>query len=111
MSAYLCPLDKNDTAAGVANQIVAKLNQYPSIPRNNMKTFRYIKEIMEDLENDELRTLDYWVVTRDVVTFIGALYEDEIQDGSFYMFEGLINGLFERTENTNDVRATMARHM
>ena len=111
MSAYLCPLDKNDTAAGVANQIVAKLNQYASIPRNNIKTFRCIKEITENLENNELRALDYWLVTRDVVMSIGALYEDEIQDGSFYMYEGLIDGLFEKDKNTNDVTGTMGRHM
>ena len=44
MSAYLCPLDLDDTAAGVSNQIVTKLNEYAANPRNNMKMFRFVKE-------------------------------------------------------------------
>ena len=28
MNAYLCPMDENDTPAGICNQIVAKLNEY-----------------------------------------------------------------------------------
>ena len=111
MSAYLCPLDEDDTAASVSNQILSKINQYAAAPRNNMKMFRYIKEITEGLENDDLHALDYWLVTRDVVSAIGSLYEEEIQDGTFYEYEGLVDGVFERSENTNDVRETMTRNM
>ena len=111
MSAYLCPLDEDDTAAGVSNQILAKLNQYAATPRNNTKMFRYIKDITERLENDDLHALDYWLVTRDVVSAVASLYEDEIQDETFYEYKGLVDGLFERHENADDVRATMARNM
>ena len=111
MSAYLCPLDEDDTAAGVNNQILAKLNQYAVTPRNNMKMFRYIKDITEVFENDDLHALDYWLVTRDVVSAVASLYEDEIQDEKFYEYEGLVDGLFERREHADDVRATMARNM
>ena len=73
--------------------------------------FRYIKEITEGLENEDLHALDYYLVTRDIVSAIGSLYEEEIQDGTFYEYEGLVDGVFERSENTNDVRDTMTRNM
>ena len=111
MAAYLCPLDVDDTPAGISNQIVTKLNEYASNSRNNMKTFRYIGEITEQVNAEELHALDYWVMTRDIVTAIASLYEEEIDDGSFYTFEGLVDGLFERPENTENVRETMARNM
>ena len=111
MSAYLCPLDEDNTAASVSNQILSKINQYAAAPRNNMKMFRYIKEITEGLENDDLHALDYWLATRDVVSAIGTLYEDEIQDGSFYEYGGLVDGVFERSKNANDVKETMARNV
>ena len=74
MSAHMCPLDDDDTAAGVSNQILAKLNQYAATPRNNMKMFRYIKDITEGLENDDFHALDYWLATRDVFSAVAALY-------------------------------------
>ena len=48
---------------------------------------------------------------RDVVLAIGKLYEDEIKDESFYEYKGLVYGLFERCENADDVRGTIARKM
>ena len=111
MSAYLCPLDEDDTAAGVSNQILAKLNQYASTPRNNMKMVRYINDITEGLDNEDLHALDYWLVTKDVVSAVAALYEDELQDETFYEYDGLVDGLFERSENAEAVRATITRNM
>ena len=87
MSAYMCPLDEDDTAAGVSNQILAKLNQYAATPRNNMQMFRYIKDITEGLDNDDRHTLDHWLATRDVVSAVSSLYEDDIQDETFYEYE------------------------
>ena len=84
MTAYLYNFYKDNTAAGVSNQILAKLNQYAATPRNNMKMFRYIKDIVEALENDDLHALDYCLVTRDVVSAVASLYEDDIQDETFY---------------------------
>ena len=60
---------------------------------------------------EELHALDYWVMTRDIVTAIASLYEEEIDDGSFYTFKGLVDGNFERPENTENVRETMVRNM
>ena len=40
MSAYLCPLDEDDTTAGVSDQILAKLNHNAAAPRDNTKMFR-----------------------------------------------------------------------
>ena len=111
MSAYLCPIDVNDTPAGISNQIVAKLNQYAADSRNNMRMFRFIKDITEDVDASNLHALDYLVLTRDIVTAVGSLYEDEIENETFYEFEGLVDGLFERAENSDDVRGTMARFM
>ena len=84
MSAYLCPFDEDDTAAGVSNQIHAKLNQYAATPRNNVKMFRYIKDTTEGLKNDDIYALDCWLVTRKVVLAVASLYEDVIQDEIFY---------------------------
>ena len=111
MSAYLCPIDVDDTAVGISNQIVAKLNEYAADSRNNMRMFRFVKDITEDVAESDLHALDYWLLTRDIVTAVGSLYEDEIDNETFYEFEGLVDGLFERVENTDDVRETMARFM
>ena len=111
MSAYLCPIDVDDTTVGISNQIVAKLNEYAADSRNNMRMFRFVKDITEDVAESELHALDYWLLTRDIVTAVGSLYEDEIDNETFYEFEGLVDGLFERVENTDDVRETMARFM
>ena len=37
-------------------------------------------------------------MTKDVVLAIGTLYEDEIQYESLYEYEGLFDGLVERSE-------------
>ena len=50
-------------------------------------------------------------MTRNVVSAFGTLYEDEIQDETFYEYKELVDGLFERRENAEDVRATIARNM
>ena len=46
----------------------------------------------------------------DIVRVIDVLYKDELQDDSFYMHKGLIDGLFERKENADDVRATINKY-
>ena len=76
-----------------------------------MKMFRFVKDITEDANNEDLHALDYWILTKDIVTRVGSLYEEEIEDGTFYEFEGLVDGLFERAENVQNVRETMARNM
>ena len=111
MTAYMCPMDEDDTPFGISNEIVSKLNEYASHARNNMKTFRFVSDITEEVDDDDLHALDYWILTRDIVTAISSLYEEEIEDGTFYNFEGLVEGLFERSKNTENVRETMARHM
>ena len=73
--------------------------------------FRFIKDITEDVDASNLHALDYWVLTRDIVTAVGSLYEEEIENEMFYEFEGIVDGLFERAENSDDVRETMARFM
>ena len=111
MKAYLCPMDGNDTPAGICNQIVAKLNEYAANARNNMRMFRFINDTTEAVDDDDLHALDYWLLTKDIVTAIGSLYEEEIEDETFYEFEGLVDGLFERAENIDNVRETLAGHM
>ena len=39
-----------------------------------MKMFRYIKEITEGLENNDLHALDYWLATRDVVLALSLIH-------------------------------------
>ena len=51
------------------------------------------------------------MATRDVVLAVASLYEDELQDETCYKYKGLLDGLFERRENAEDVRATIARNM
>ena len=58
-----------------------------------------------------LHALDHWLLTTDIVTAVGFLYEEKIENEMFYEFEGLVDGLFERAENSDDVRETMARFM
>ena len=111
MNAYLCPMDENDTPAGICNQIVAKLNEYAANSRNNMRMFRFINNTTEAVDDDDLHVLDYWLLTKDIVTAIGSLYEEEIEDETFYEFEGLVDGLFERAENIDNARETLAGHM
>ena len=75
-----------------------------------MKSFFYIKELTEGFKNDDLHALDFWLLTMDIVRVIDVLYKDELQDDSFYMHKGLIDGLFERKENADDVRATINKY-
>ena len=110
MNAYLCCLDDDDTADEISNQIINKLNQYAANQRNHMKPFFYIKELTEGFTNDDLHALDFWLLTMDIVRVIDVLYKDELQDDSFYMHKGLIDGLFERKENADDVRATINKY-
>ena len=63
------------------------------------------------MENEKCYALNYWLVTRDVLLAIKAVYEDEIQDQCFYKCERLVDGLFERSANANDVRGTIARNV
>ena len=111
MSAYLCPVDVNDTPAGISNWIVAKLNQYAEDSRNTMRMFRFVKGVTEDVEASNLHALDYLVLTWHIVTAVGSLHEEEIENETFYELEGLVDGLFERAENSDDVRETMVRFM
>ena len=80
----MCPMDEDDTPFGISNEIVSKLNEYASHARNNMKTFRFVADITEEVDDDDLHALDYWILTRDIVTAISSLYEEEIEDGTFY---------------------------
>ena len=83
MSAHMYPLDEDNIAARLRNQILAKLNKCTSAPRNNMNMFRYIPDIIEGLENDDLHALDNCLVTSDVVSTVALLYENDLQDKRF----------------------------
>ena len=76
-----------------------------------MRIFCFVKDITEDMDKNDLHAMDYWLLTRNIVTVVGSLYEEEIENEMFYEFEGLVDGLFEKVENTDDVRETMARFM
>ena len=36
------------------------------------------------MNDEDLHALDYWILTKDVVSAVGSLYEEEIEDGTFY---------------------------
>ena len=111
MSAYMCFLKKENIAAGISDCILAELNQYYSVSRKNVEHVWYVKDVTEDLENDDRHALDYWLVTMDVVSAIGSLYEDDIRYECLYQYIGLVGFRFEINENICDVRGTMAIHI
>ena len=108
MHAYLCYIGPDDTPASISEQIVAKINEYASANSANMKHFKYWHEITDGLDNEELHSLDYWVITRDIVDTVNDAYDVELNSEEFYNYPRLIEGLFERPENTASVRATLA---
>ena len=74
MSAYLCPIDVDDTPAGISNQIVAKLNQYAADSRNNMRMLSFVKDFTENVDKNNLHALDYWLLSTYIVTAVGSIY-------------------------------------
>ena len=108
MNAYLCAIGPDDTPASISESIVAKINEYGRVSTNNMKHFRYWHEVTDGYDNDSLHALDYWVVTSDIVETVNDLYDQELQDDSFYEYPRLLEGLFERDQNTRDIMATVA---
>ena len=76
----------DDNPAGSSNTIVPKINEYARVKVNNMKQFRYFGETTEDFSNDDLHALDYWVITRDVVSTVNDIYEEELHDDTFFNF-------------------------
>ena len=55
-----------------------------------------------------LNSLDYWVITKDIVDTINDAYDEELQEETIWGYHLLLDGLFERPENTRDLRATLA---
>ena len=108
MTAFLCFMGPDDTPASISNSIVRKINEYSSDRNNNMKYFRYHGEVTETLGNENLHALDYWVITSDVVDTVNNVYDDELNDGTFFQYTNLVDALFERTENTRDIRSTLS---
>ena len=104
MNAYLCFIGPDDTPAGISNAIVTKINEYARVKVNNMKQFKYFGEVTEDFSNENLHALDYWVITRDVVSTVNDIYEEELLDDTFFEFPLLVGGLFERQP---DVRVAL----
>ena len=107
MSAYLCFLGPGETSHGICSTIVDKINDYSCVKTNNMKFFKYFGEVTHDFSNDDLHALDYWVVKKDVVSTFIDLYEEELQDDSFYEYPRLVGGLFERQPEENNVRLAL----
>ena len=104
MNAYLCFIGPDDTPAGISNTIVTKSNEYARVKVNNMKQFKYFGEVTEDFSNENLHALDYWVITRDVISTVNDIYEEELRDDAFFDFPFLVGGLFERQP---DVRVAL----
>ena len=61
-----------------------------------MKQFRYFLEMTQDYSNDNLHAFDYWVITRDVISTVNDIYEEELNDETFFDYPLLVEGLFER---------------
>ena len=108
MHAYLCYIGPDDTPASISEAIVAKINEYQSANSGHMKHFRYWHEITDGHPNEMLNSLDYWVITKDIVDTINDAYDEELQEETIWGYHLLLDGLFERPENTRDLRATLA---
>ena len=61
-----------------------------------MKFFRYFGEAKHDCSNNNLHTVDYLVVTTDVISTVIYLYDEELQDDYFYEYPRLLGGRFGR---------------
>ena len=110
MNAYICPLDYEDTPASVCADIIDKLRSYSAKRVNNMKVFSYAGEVTRGKSASELHSLDYYLLTKDVVMFSKSLYDEELANGTFYDFPDLLGALFERSSNTEDIHETMNQY-
>ena len=103
--AYLCFMGPDDTPAGIRNAIVANINEYSWVKFNNMKQFRYFGAVVQDYSNGDFHVFEYCIITRDVISTVNDIYEEELHDETFFGYPLLVEGIFERQP---DVRIALS---
>ncbi|MGH7954333.1 MAG: hypothetical protein ACREOZ_00055 [Gloeomargaritales cyanobacterium] len=91
-----------------ANAFCDRLNEYSLHAKNNMNHFIY-RGIVHYAEYEDRHALDYYVITRDVISFATTYYREELANGKFYSNPVFGHALFEREANRTDLQATMNR--
>lgn len=95
--------------AKVGDALCAILNDYAMVPRNNMNEFAY-RGVTNFTDPEDRHALDYYVLTKDVVSFATNYYRDEIRTGAFFTDAAFGDALFERETNKANLQATMNRN-
>ena len=71
-----------------------------------MLVFVYHGLVHEKENEGELHALDHYIITKDVSKFANLYFKEEIYSGSIFGDEELLNALFGRTKNVEDVKET-----
>ena len=77
---------------------------------NNANPVEYRGEISTKVPVSQMQSVDHYIITEGVVKFVKNYYSEEIEEGSFYIDLELINALFGRSINSDDVNATLSRY-
>ena len=97
----------NENAEGaraVSDVVVQSMNTYDNVSRNNMDSFDNHGLVDEKDYEVEFHALDNYIITKDVANFANFYFKEEIDSGSIFEDEELLNALLGRTTNVDDVK-------
>ena len=77
---------------------------------NNANPVEYRGEISTKVPVSQMQSVDHYIITEGVVNFVKNYYSEEIAEGSFQFELDLIDALFGRKINSDDINATLSRY-
>ena len=114
MNAYMCILNEgeenSDNLKKVAESVCQVMNKYAANRSNNANPVEYRVDISANLPISQRRSVDHYIITEGVVNFVKNYYSEEIAEGSFHFDIDLIDALFGRKINSDDINATLSRY-
>ena len=73
----------------------SKINEYLAVKINNTKSLKYFGEISDAYDSKDFHALNFWIVTKEVVTTVNDLYDKELKEHSLFEYPPLT--IFLRT--------------
>ena len=73
-----------------------------------MKMVTYRGQITNKEDDKDLQSLDYYITTKEVVSFVCGFYDKEFESGIFFCDIPLCSAIFGRFENNRDYYTTMS---
>ena len=86
------------------------MNKYDANRSNNANPVEYRGDISANVTDSQRQSVDHYIITEGVVNFVKNYYSEEIAEGSFHFDIDLIDALFGRKINSDDINATLSRY-